>query len=76
LGVGEVFSDIYEACKNAKALLVLNNHPKYSTVVEHPSIYKNKDDFKILDSWRVCSELYYCDAVEIRTLGNMMCEGE
>ena len=30
-----------------------------------------KEDFSILDSWGVCTELYYCDNIDISTLGNM-----
>ncbi len=72
LDLGEVFTDLYDSCIGASALLVLNNHSKYSTLVDHQAFH-NKNGFKILDSWNVCTELYYCDDIDIRTLGNMMC---
>ena len=69
LGLGKVYDNLYDSCKNAKLLLVLNNHKKYSSVVDDESFHH--DSFEILDSWGVCTELYYSDDVKISTLGNM-----
>lgn len=71
LCIGTVFDDIYEACENASLLLVLNNHKKYSSVVEKSVFYNERNGFEILDSWGVCSELYQCDKIKISSLGNM-----
>ena len=71
LGLGTVYNDLYDACANANALLVLNNHKKYCQIVDDPSIQYSKNGFEILDAWGACTELYYCDDVKISTLGNM-----
>ena len=78
LNLGEYYADLYEACKDASALLVLNNHKKYSSVLEHESLKARKLPhgyvFEILDSWNVCTELHYSDSIKISTLGNMEIE--
>ena len=71
LQLGEVYDDLYEACKDARALLVLNNNKRYATLEGRDEISFSKGGFEILDSWGACSELYYCDGVKISTLGNM-----
>jgi UDP-N-acetyl-D-mannosaminuronic acid dehydrogenase len=71
LKLGTVYDDLYDACANAKVLLVLNNHKKYGSVMDDPAFHNSRDGFEILDSWGVCTELYYCDEVKISTLGNM-----
>jgi UDP-N-acetyl-D-mannosaminuronic acid dehydrogenase len=72
LNLGDCYEGLYDACTNASALLVLNNHKKYATVVDKPSIqYSENRPFRILDSWGACTELYYSDLVKINTLGNM-----
>lgn len=69
LNLGTYYTDLYEACRNASVLLVLNNHPKYGSVLEHE--FFKKDGFEILDSWNVCTELHYSEGIRISTLGNM-----
>lgn len=71
LKLGIVYDSLKDACANAKALLVLNNHKKYTSVTYDPVFDIEHDGFKILDSWNVCTELHYCDSVNISTLGNM-----
>lgn len=73
LGLGQCFGDLYEACMDAKLLLVLNNHKKYASVMGHAALQYAKNGFEILDSWGVCTELHYCEDVKISTLGNMFC---
>lgn len=72
LGLGNYYENIYDACVDASLLLILNNHKKYATLLGHP-IFKNSKgrQFEILDSWGVCTELYYDDEIKISTLGNM-----
>lgn len=70
LNLGKVYSNLYDACKNAKVLLVLNNHKKYANLI-NDEVFHHDKDFEILDSWGVCTELYYSDDVKISTLGNM-----
>ena len=72
LDLGDCYEGLYDACTNADALLVLNNHKKYGSVVDKPVIqYSENRPFRILDSWGACTELYYSDSVRINTLGNM-----
>ena len=71
LQIGEVFDNIYDACKNASLLLILNNNKKYSTLQADECLSKSKKGFAILDSWGVCTELYYSSDIDISTLGNM-----
>ena len=71
LSLGKVYNNIYDACKNARILLVLNNHKKYATVINEPSLRYENNGFEILDAWAACTELYYCDDIRISTLGNM-----
>jgi UDP-N-acetyl-D-mannosaminuronic acid dehydrogenase len=69
LNIGKVCNSLHDACANAKVLLVLNNHKKYSSVMDD-AVFHN-EGFEILDSWGCCTELHYCDGVKISTLGNM-----
>lgn len=71
LNLGTVYNDLHDACANAKLLLVLNNHKKYSSITDDQALHHSKNGFEILDSWGVCTELYYCDDIKISTLGNM-----
>ena len=71
LDLGIVYNNIYDACKNAKLLLVLNNHKKYNSLASDESMHYSNYEFEILDSWGVCTELKYSDDVKISTLGNM-----
>lgn len=72
LDLGDYYEDIYDACADASLLLILNNHRKYATLLGHP-VFKNAKErpFEILDSWGVCTELYYDEEIKISTLGNM-----
>ena len=71
LDLGVVYNNIYDACKNAKLLLVLNNHKKYNSLVADESLHYSNNEFEILDSWGVCTELKYSEDVKLSTLGNM-----
>lgn len=71
LELGTVYNDLHDACANANALLVLNNHKKYAQVMDDQVFHYSKNGFEILDSWGACTELYYCEDVKISTLGNM-----
>ena len=71
LNLGDVYSSIYDACKNAKILLVLNNHKKYNSLMADETMHYSNNGFEILDSWGVCTELKYSADVKISTLGNM-----
>jgi len=71
LGIGAVYSDLYDACENVKLLLILNNHKKYASVVDDKVFHHSENGIEILDSWGACTELYYCEDVKISTLGNM-----
>lgn len=71
LQLGKVFTNIYDACKEASLLLVLNNNKRYATLQADECLSNSKNRFAILDSWGVCTELYYCDDIDISTLGNM-----
>lgn len=71
LKLGKCYTDIYEACEESSLLLVLNNHKKYSSLLYNPVFSRSNRKFAILDSWAACTELYYCDDVNIFTLGNM-----
>lgn len=71
LGLGECFDDLYDACTDAKLLLVLNNHKKYASVIDDISLRYGKSGFEILDAWGACTELHYCKDVRISTLGNL-----
>ena len=75
LNLGDYYSDLYDACRNASALLVLNNNKKYSTVLEREELRARSlpggGVFEILDSWNVCTELHYSSGVKISTLGSM-----
>lgn len=71
LELGTVYNDLHDACANAKVLLVLNNHKKYASIMDNEVFHYSKNEFEILDSWGVCTELYYCADVKISTLGNM-----
>lgn len=74
LELGAVYEDIYDACEGASALLVLNNHKNYSAIMPDARMSRSKNNFKILDSWKVCTELYYSDDMDVSTLGNMFCD--
>lgn len=71
LNLGTVYNDLHDACANARALLVLNNHKKYASIMDDQVFHFSKDGFEIFDSWGVCTELYYCEDIKISTLGNM-----
>ncbi len=72
LRLGRCFDNLYDACFDAKLLLVLNNHQKYASVIQHDALLYKKDHFEILDAWGVCTELQACSDIRIVTLGNML----
>ena len=69
LDLGDYFENLSDACVGTSALLVLNNHKKYGSIL--PESFMGGLDFPILDSWGVCSELNYAEGVDLYTLGNM-----
>ena len=71
LELGVVYNDLHDACANADALLVLNNHKKYGSVTDDAVFYNERGNFRILDAWGACTELYYVPKIQISTLGNM-----
>lgn len=72
LGLGNCYESLYDACEGASLLLVLNNHQKYGTIMDHPVFQDTPErHFEILDAWGVCKELYYCRGIKISTLGNL-----
>ncbi|WP_051192234.1 nucleotide sugar dehydrogenase [Butyrivibrio sp. VCB2001] len=71
LHVGAVYDDLYEACKDSQLLLVLNNNSRYGKLLYNEVFSKTKRGFAVLDTWKACTELYYADDIDIRTLGNM-----
>jgi UDP-N-acetyl-D-mannosaminuronic acid dehydrogenase len=74
LDLGAVYSDLEEACQGTRALLILNNHKKYSSLMASPVFSHSNGGFEVLDAWGVCTELEYSDDVKISTLGNMFIE--
>lgn len=72
LGLGEVFSDLWEACSKASVLLVLNNNKKYLDIQYSKEIEKSQNGFAILDAWGMCRNLYHNENVEIYSLGNFL----
>ncbi len=71
LDLGDVVDDFYELCEKSDTLLVLNNNTKYERIMGEQIIERNPD-IRILDSWRACTELYYCRDLDIYTLGNIL----
>lgn len=71
LNLGECYGDLFEACKEASLLLVLNNHRKYANIEAQNEIRKEKNGFSILDTWNVCMNLKSDPDIDISTLGNM-----
>lgn len=63
LKLGAAFGNLSEACKNAAALLVLNNHERYENFTLPDT------NLKILDAWKVCKKI---DSA--LTLGNFLLE--
>ena len=61
LNLGEVFDDLDSACENASALLILNNHERYS------DLKLRRADLLIFDAWNVCRNI----EGDVFTLGNM-----
>jgi UDP-N-acetyl-D-mannosaminuronic acid dehydrogenase len=71
LEVGNVCNDLYEAVERVSLLLVLNNHSRYKTINPDMLTAKNKN-ILVLDVWNCCTNLYYNEAIDIRTIGNML----
>ena len=73
LGLGEHAGDLHKACEGAAALCILNNHKKYSVFSPSDTVMKN--DFPILDTWGVCTELGISGKQPYQTLGNILMKG-
>ena len=71
LSVGDYYENIYDACTDSSALLILNNHKKYNTLQDNPIFHKKNPDYRILDAWNVCTELHFCESLSIKTLGDL-----
>lgn len=72
LHIGKVCNDLYDACANASILLILNNHKKYSAVLEDPEQLASKSGFAILDCWNMCRNRCCDDTIDISTLGDFL----
>jgi len=68
LNIGSVCATLEEACQEAGALLVLNNHKKYSQIQPFGALLR--EGFVVLDAWNACSALK-AGGVAISTVGNM-----
>ncbi len=74
LGLGSCHEDIYDACKGAACLMVLNNHKRYASVQGHK--LSDVKGFAVFDAWNACTELRYNKDIDIKTIGNcIMQEG-
>lgn len=62
LNCGEVFEDLNSACQNAAALLILNNHEKYSEL-------EISVNCPVLDIWQVCKKI---QTPKYFTIGNLV----
>ena len=72
LELGTVYSDIYSACADAFALVILNNHKKYADIKEDLILSGSRDDFSILDCWDMCRELRHNTGINVYSLGDFM----
>ncbi len=70
LGFGKVYEDLNTACIDSTALIILNNHKKYSEI---QSICNLKKNTVILDTWDVCTN-FDNKYSNIYTLGDMNLE--
>ena len=64
LGLGRVCGSLSEACEGADAVMILNNHEKYSDITRQEL---GSDEILVLDSWQVCEKI-----TGSYTLGNML----
>lgn len=62
LNLGEVVEDLNSACQNAAALLILNNHRKYSEI-------EMSVNCPVLDIWQVCKKI---KSPEYYTIGDLL----
>ena len=67
LGLGRACETLREACEGADALLILNNHEKYTELTRDDL---GSGDIIILDAWQVCGKISGA-----YTLGNMLLSG-
>lgn len=74
LTLGNVYTDLMEACKDASVLLILNNNKKYMNLQESEEIVKSKNNFAILDAWNMCRNLYNNEKINISSLGDFLIE--
>ena len=70
LNLGRSFRDIREACGGTQAVLILNNHEKYTNLTR--SDMGIDENIILLDSWQVCRRIN--DSFTF-TLGNMLLSG-
>jgi len=68
LRLGQVYDTLGDACKEAKLLLVLNNHKKYTMVMGEEVL--SNPGLEILDVWGMCTELHCCEDAKVVTLGD------
>jgi nucleotide sugar dehydrogenase len=71
LNIGRVHDDIYEAAGDVSLLLVLNNHIRYKILDPDLLLAKN-GSISVLDVWNCCANLYNSEAIDIKTIGNML----
>lgn len=64
LGLGRAYENLREACENSGAVLILNNHDKYSGITRSDL---GNEKIIVLDSWQVCWKI-----PDSYTLGNML----
>ena len=67
LGLGRACRTLREACEGADALMILNNHEKYSGITREDL---GSEDITVLDAWQVCGKI-----TGTFTLGNMLLPG-
>ena len=68
LGLGLVCESLHDACEGADALLILNNHEKYTDITRKDV---GSENILVLDSWQVCRNI-----TDKYTLGNMLLKEE
>ena len=64
LGLGRVCDTLKEACEDADAVMILNNHTKYTDITREDL---GSNEILVLDSWQACGKIK-----DSYTLGNML----
>ena len=67
LGLGQVCGTLREACTGANAVMILNNHEKYTDITREDL---GSESIIVLDAWQVCRKI-----TGSYTLGNMLLKG-